>query len=85
MADVHDRSAAPDPGGNSAARSAVPRAALRCPGEAADALGVSPDFFDEHVRPELRLIRRGRIVLVSLRELDRWLERSSARVLEGFG
>jgi hypothetical protein len=39
--------------------SSVARVTLRCPAEAAEALGVSPDYFDEHVRPELKLIRRG--------------------------
>jgi excisionase family DNA binding protein len=50
--------------------------------EAAAALGVSKDFFDEHVRPELRVVRRGRRILVSTLELSRWLEASSARTLE---
>ena len=40
-----------------------PRLAYRVPKEAADALGVSPDFFDEHVRPELRLVHVGRGLL----------------------
>jgi excisionase family DNA binding protein len=51
--------------------------------EAAAALGVSKKFFDQHVRPELRLVRRGRKVLVPLAELERWLEESSERTLEG--
>jgi len=63
--------------------SVVPRVALRCPEEAAEALGVSPDFFDKHVRLELRLIRRGRLVFVSVRELEQWAEKQSARALEG--
>ena len=50
---------------------AIPRVTLRCPSEAAEALGVSPDYFDEHIRPELKLVRRGRLVLVSLSELER--------------
>jgi hypothetical protein len=61
----------------------VPRVALRCPEEAAEALGVSPDFFDKHVRLELRLIRRGRLVFVSVRELEEWVEKQAARALEG--
>lgn len=63
--------------------SGVPRVALRCPEEAAEALGVSPDFFDKHVRLELRLIRRGRLVFVSVRELEEWAEKQAARALEG--
>jgi excisionase family DNA binding protein len=50
--------------------------------EAAASLGVSRDYFDEHIRPELRVVRRGRRVLVAALELSRWLERSSARALE---
>jgi excisionase family DNA binding protein len=53
------------------------------PDEAACALSMSRDFFDEHVKPELRVVRRGRKVLISVRELERWLEASSARTLEG--
>jgi excisionase family DNA binding protein len=50
--------------------------------EAAAALGVSKKFFDEHVRPELRFVRRGRKVLVPVSELERWLEESAALTLE---
>jgi excisionase family DNA binding protein len=52
------------------------------PDEAASALGVSRDHFDEHVRPELRVDRRGRRVLVPVRELERWLDREASRVLD---
>lgn len=59
----------------------VPRLALSLD-EAAEALSVSRDFFDEHVRDELRVIRRGRRRLVPVRELERWLERNAALALE---
>lgn len=49
----------------------IPRLALT-PREAAAAIGVGEDFFSEHVRPELQLIRRGRKVLVPVAELERW-------------
>ncbi len=50
------------------------------PNEAAALLGVSRDFFDEHVRPELRVIRRGsKTVLIPVAELERWVEQSAAR------
>jgi excisionase family DNA binding protein len=52
------------------------------PEEASASLGVSRDFFDEHVKPELRLIRRGRLILIPIRELDRWADENAARVLE---
>jgi len=51
---------------------AIPRLALT-PSEAAAAIGVGEDFFSEHVRPELQLIRRGRKVLVPVAELERWM------------
>jgi excisionase family DNA binding protein len=50
--------------------------------EAAHALGVSDDFFREHIAPELRWVRRGRRKLVSVRELEAWLDRSAALTLE---
>jgi excisionase family DNA binding protein len=65
----------------SAATGNVPRLAFSMD-EAAEALSVSRDFLDQHIRHELRLIRRGRKVLVSVRELERWLEQSAALTLE---
>jgi len=58
----------------------APRLAVEL-GEAAAALGVSPKFFTEHVRPELRLIRRGRKVLVPVVELGRWIDENAAFTL----
>jgi hypothetical protein len=58
----------------------VPRLALG-PEEAATALGVSRDYFDQHIGTELRWVRRGRRKLVAVKELERWLEISSARTL----
>jgi hypothetical protein len=52
------------------------------PDEAAAALSVSRDFFDQHVSPELRWVRRGRRKFVAISELERWLEREAARVLD---
>lgn len=51
--------------------------------EAADALGVSVDFLEEHVMHELRVVRRGRRRLIPVRELERWLEENALRVLDG--
>jgi hypothetical protein len=62
-------------------RPSVSRLALS-PSEAAESLGVSRDFFDEHVGPELRIIRRGRRKLIDIRELQRWLSEESAFALE---
>lgn len=55
-----------------------PRLALS-PDEAARVLGVSRDYLDEHVIAELRIVRRGRRILIALSELERWLDRAAAR------
>ena len=55
----------------------IPRIALTPP-EAAAAIGVGPDFFEENVAPELRLIRRGRKRLVPVVELERWVMYTAA-------
>jgi excisionase family DNA binding protein len=55
-----------------------PRLALS-PDEAAGVLGVSRDYLDEHVMDELRIVRRGRRILIALSELERWLDRAAAR------
>jgi hypothetical protein len=51
--------------------------------EAAASLGVSVDHFEQHVMPDLRVITRGRRVLVPAAELDRWVADSAARALKG--
>ena len=58
----------------------IPRVALRRE-EAAAAIGVSVDYFRDHVQAEIRLIRRGRLILVPLRELEKWVERNAAVTL----
>jgi hypothetical protein len=59
----------------------VTRLALRVPDEAAASLGVGRDYFNEHVRHELRLIRRGQLVFVAVSELERWLAESASRAI----
>jgi len=44
-------------------------------------LGVGRDYFHEHVRPDLRVIRRGSLVLVLVSELERWGQEAGARAL----
>lgn len=53
----------------------VPRVTLTAT-EAAQALGVSRYYFDEHVAGDVRWICRGRKRLVALRELETWAERN---------
>lgn len=45
-------------------------------------LGVSRSFFFQHILPELRVVRLGRRRLVSVRELERWLDESASRVVD---
>jgi excisionase family DNA binding protein len=59
---------------------AVPRLALSKT-EAADALGVSVDFLEEHVLHELKVVRRGRRRLIPLSELQRWIDSNAHRTL----
>ncbi len=51
------------------------------PDEAAAALGVSRDYFDDHIGPELRIVRRGRRKLVPVREIESWLDREAGHLL----
>ena len=50
--------------------------------EAADALGVSADFFQQHLRHAIRCVRRGRRRLYPVAELQRWLDEQAIRALE---
>ena len=61
--------------------STVPRLALTV-AEASASLGVSDDFFREHVAPELRIVRAGRKRLIAVKELERWLSTSASRILD---
>ena len=59
---------------------AVPRITLRWPDEVAAALGVSRSWlYDSGLASELRFVRNGRVRLVAVRELERVVERQSAR------
>jgi hypothetical protein len=55
------------------------------PTEAAQALGCSRDFFDKHIGPELRWVRRGRLKFVAIAEIEDWLGRSATLTLDGPG
>ena len=67
--------------GEAKPRPPVPTRLALSPGEAAAALSVSRDFFDKHILPELRIVRRGRRRLVPVSELERWLADAAERTL----
>lgn len=50
--------------------------------EAAASLGMSLDSFERHVQPDLRLVRRGKLRLVPVSELQRWLDENASLVLD---
>ena len=54
-------------------RPAPPRTALSIE-EACASLGVSEDFWREHIEPEIRLVRVGRRKIVPTASLEKWLD-----------
>ena len=59
----------------------IPRLALTRE-EAAAALGMGLDSFERHVQPSIRLVRLGRMRLVPVLELQRWLEENAEQTIE---
>jgi hypothetical protein len=59
---------------------APPRIALTRE-EAAGALGMSLDSFERHVQAEVRLVRRGKLRLVPVAELQGWIDRNAELTL----
>ena len=43
---------------------------------------MSLNSFERHVQPELRVIRRGKLRLFPIRELERWLEANADLTIE---
>ena len=58
----------------------VPRVALTRE-EAAASLGMSLDSFERHAQPSIRMIRRGRLRLVPVAELERWAHEAAETTL----
>jgi hypothetical protein len=58
----------------------IPRVALTR-SEAAAALAMSVDSFERWVQPHVRVIRLGRMVLVPVRELERFADDVAERTL----
>lgn len=60
---------------------AVPRLLLTRK-EAATSLGMSVDSFERRVQPHVKLVRKGTLVLVSVRELERWIRENERFVFD---
>jgi hypothetical protein len=58
------------------ARRPVPRIALSKE-EAAEALGMSVRSLDKYVLPDVKVIRRGMLVLIPVKQLDAWADRTA--------
>lgn len=50
--------------------------------EAAGALGMSVDSFERYVQSDVRCIRRGRLRLFPVAELERWANDNAERVFK---
>lgn len=58
----------------------IERLALRWPDEVAESLGVGRSWlYESGLASELRFMRRGKVRLVLVRELERVVDRNSAR------
>jgi hypothetical protein len=62
----------------------VPRTALTR-AEAGRSLGIGLTTFKEQVQPHLRIVRRGKVRMIPVAELQRWLEENAERVLDDGG
>ena len=61
---------------------AIPRMALT-PAEAAAALGMGLTSFKKYVQPQVRIVRRGKLRVIPVSEVERWAEENAERVLDG--
>jgi hypothetical protein len=59
----------------------IPRIALTA-SEAAESLGMSLDSLERYVQPEVRVVRRGRLRLFPVRELESWAAENSHKLFE---
>jgi hypothetical protein len=73
--------ASPSPSLGAGIYTNVPRLSLSKQ-EAAAALGMSEDSFDRYVRAHVPCVRRGRLRLYSLRDLEQWLQANAELALE---
>ena len=68
--------------GHDKQRTAAPLRLALTKKEAAQALGCSVDSLERHVMHELKIVRRGSLRLIPVRELEDFLSRNAERVFE---
>jgi hypothetical protein len=61
---------------------AIPRLALT-PAEAAAALGMGLTSFKKYVQPHVRIVRRGKLRVIPIGELERWAEENAEDLFDG--
>jgi hypothetical protein len=59
----------------------IPRLALTRE-EAAQSFGMSLDSFERHVQPTLRMCRLGRMRLIPITEIERWLDQNATSIID---
>jgi hypothetical protein len=64
----------------SSRRRVVPRLALT-PAESAEALGIGLTTFKQKVQPQLRIVRAGKLRMIPVSELERWLDENAEMTL----
>ena len=62
-------------------KQAVPRVALTRQ-EAAASLGMGLTSFEQYVQPHVKIVRRGKLRVIRVAELERWAEENEERVLD---
>jgi hypothetical protein len=60
---------------------AIPRVSLTRQ-EAAEAMGMGLTSFEKYVQPHVKIIRRGKLRVIRVAELERWAEENEERVLD---
>ncbi len=55
------------------------------PEDAAAALSISRDFFDQYVAPEVACVRRGRLKLYAVADLREWAVTNASRLADDLG
>ena len=64
---------------SSSSEASIPRLALRVE-QAAESLGVSTDYLREHILPNIKVVRNGRVKLIPVQQLEAWLDSAATQI-----